>query len=74
MSAIRPLGILNAPDGYVGRSGTDFVVAARAPIGLERAGSGDGRHLVVMPIRTRLDTAKHQNSRNSSLSIPRIES
>lgn len=74
MSTIGPLRVLNAPDRYVGRSGTDFVVATRAPVSLERAGPGDGCHLVVMPVGARLDLAKHQNSRNSSLSIPRIES
>jgi len=74
MPAIGAIGILSSPYRHMRCAGTDFMVATRATVGLEGPRSGDGRHLVVMPVGARLDATKHQNSRNSSLSIPRIES
>ena len=74
MPAIGAVAVFGPPDGYMRCAGTDFVVATRAAIHLEGTGSGNADHLVVVPVRPLFDATEHQNNRNSSLSIPRMES
>ena len=68
------LGVMHRPDHHMRSAGTDFVVAAGATIDLDGPRAGYRDHFVVMSVRSLLDPVEHQNSRNSSLSIPRMES
>jgi hypothetical protein len=68
------IAVFDSPNGYMRCAGTDFVIATRTTVGLERSGPGNVSHLVVVTVRPVFDATEHQNSRNSSLSIPRIES
>jgi hypothetical protein len=66
--------ILNPPHRHMGCAGRDLVVASRASIRLESPRPRNLNHFTVVAVRPGLDPAEHQNNRNSSLSIPRIES
>ena len=74
MPSVAAVGVLYAPHRNMRCGGSDFVVAAWAPIDLHRAGPRNRDHLVVVAVWALLDATEHQNNRNSSLSIPRIES
>jgi len=49
------------------------MITSRTPVGLDGPGAGDRDDFVVVAVRAGVDPP-HQNNRNSSLSIPRIES
>ena len=74
MPTVITICILDPPYRHMGCAGTDLVVASRTPIGLDGSRTRNRNHLEVVPVRPGLDPAEHQNNRNSSLSIPRIES
>lgn len=74
MPPVITVCILDPPHRHMGCAGTDLVVASRTPIGLDGPRTRNRNDLEVVPVRPGLDPAEHQNNRNSSLSIPRIES
>jgi len=49
------------------------MITSRTPVSLDGPGARDGDDFVLVAVRAGLDPP-HQNNRNSSLSIPRIES
>jgi hypothetical protein len=52
----------------------DFMIAARATVGLGCTRAGNGTHFVLVAVGPDLHSPDHQNNRNSSLSMPRIRS